>query len=99
MDTSEIGTLVRAITITAGGFLGEGEKLRSITTELLPNQSRARIWAELRDNSPAGQLEAVSNFFSVQDCYADELELELHFGEGFGPVEDARADNMLQLSY
>ena len=84
--------LAQAILISTKGYLGGEANLARITTQLFPAQTKATVWVELRSNTPSVQLAAVESFFDVQDCYADELEVELRFGT---PSDDAVAAEAL----
>lgn len=73
--------LAEAIGVTAGMYLGGAENLRSISVRVFGEECRASVWAELRVPTLSSQLDAISRFADVRDCYADDVELELRFGE------------------
>jgi hypothetical protein len=71
------------------------ELLRAIHVEYYAADERAVVWIEPRNADLDLQLEAVSAFSEVRDCYRDELQLELRFGapdsEQFASLVSARA--------
>jgi len=75
-------------------YLGGSERLSALNVRFFPSESRAVVWVALRDRSFDSQLTAVSAFASVRECYEDELELELRFGE---PVEGAETPAATQV--
>ena len=72
--------LAEEIGVTAGAYLGSGEKLSAINVQYFTQECRAVVWAELLESTLDAQLHAVSAFADVRACYADEAELELRFG-------------------
>lgn len=80
--------MAEAVGVTTAGYLGGSETLRSLNVVVYPLEQRAVVWADLRDTSLDAQLSAVAAFADVHDCYADELEVELRFGEPSEPTSD-----------
>lgn len=73
--------MAEAIGSTASLYLGGGDNLKSIAVEYFDSAHRAIVWADLIDPSLDSQLNAVSAFTEVRDCYVDEVDLELRFGD------------------
>lgn len=78
----ESGTLMaEAIATTASSYLGGAETFISLTAQVYPVELRAVVWVLLRNPSVDAQLDAISSFSSVRECYADEYQVDLRFGE------------------
>ena len=77
----ELRALTESILLTSKTWLGSEEKLQSLGVELFSAEMRAVVWANLRDGSVDAQIDALKAFEEVRECYADELGIELHFGE------------------
>ncbi|MGC5224900.1 hypothetical protein ACPW96_20235 [Micromonospora sp. DT81.3] len=72
--------MAEAIGVLSESYLGGAEALRSLHVHFYESQLRAVVWVELREPTLDAQLEAVTAFAEVRECYADEFELELRFG-------------------
>jgi hypothetical protein len=85
-EPAESNVMPEAIGRLTESYLGGPERLAALTVRFYPSEARAVVWARLNDRSFDSQLTAVSAFADVRQCYEDELELELRFGE---PIEGA----------
>lgn len=90
--------MAEAIGVTAGMYLGGAETLRSLEVEVYEREARAVVWADLREANLSSQLNAVSAFAEVRNCYEDELELDLRFGTRAGAVSERAVARVAVLS-
>lgn len=90
--------MAEAIGVTAGMYLGGAETLRSLEVEVYEREARAVVWAELREMNLHSQLNAVSAFVEVLNCYEDELELDLRFGTRGEAVSERAVARVAVLS-
>jgi hypothetical protein len=91
--------MAEAVGVTSIGYLGGPEVLRSLEVVVYPVEQRAVVWAGLRDTSLDSQLAAVAAFADVRDCYADELEVELRFGEPGEPTSERATVKTMELTH
>ena len=91
--------MAEAVGVTSVGYLGGIESLRSLNVVVYPAEQRAIVWVELRDTSLDAQLSAVAAFAEVRECYADELEVELRFGEPTEPTSDRATAKAMELTH
>ncbi|WP_372968526.1 hypothetical protein [Microbacterium sp.] len=90
--------MAEAVGVTSAGYLGGADTLHSLNVVVYPAEQRAVVWAGLRDTSLDAQLNAVAAFVDVRECYSDELEVELRFGEPDEPASDRATAKAMQLT-
>lgn len=90
--------MAEAVGVTSAGYLGGSETLRSLNVVVYPAEQRAVVWAHLRDTSLDAQLNAVAAFAEVRECYSEEFEVELRFGEPSEPTSDRATAKAAVLS-
>lgn len=90
--------MAEAIGVTAEGYLGGSDALTSLHVVVYPVEQRAVVWVSLRDSSLESQLQTVTAFVDVRECYEDELELELRFGQPTSPASDLASAKTMELS-
>lgn len=80
-ELSNGSVLAEAVGVTSVAYLGGKSTLYSLSVEVAEEAQKATVWVGLRDTSIDAQLNAIEAFAEVRDCYADELEIDLRFGE------------------
>lgn len=80
-EINDGAVLAESIGVTTGGYLGGADTLNSLEVVVYPAEQRAIVRVDLRDASLDSQLRVIAAFAEVREVFADEVELDLRFGE------------------
>ncbi|HEU5223421.1 MAG TPA: hypothetical protein VFU07_07045 [Candidatus Lumbricidophila sp.] len=97
-EVGDPNVMVQAVGETTVAYLGR-TNLRALDVVLYPAEQRAVLWVRLRNSSLDSQLAAIASFADVLECYADELELDLRFGEPTAPTSVDATSRAMSLSH